>query len=216
MRTFRGLLRSSSCLLEAPQWTASPPHLFKIDNWRYKQCGSILVVYNAQASGANANIPSACSGPDTVPTQSSLPCPHFRGQISHSTWKGESSPMWPMIIVSLGIVRRSHWNTSLGLEIRFCMPTPTSSAHYSCSFVIIIALITLQHWAGSKGQMWINRDIQILTLFEDERENFIVVERSSPLDDGVFGNFLEQNALGDEGFWRLILWDTLKYHMDYF
>jgi hypothetical protein len=48
--------------------------------------------------------------------------------------------------------------------------------------------------------MWINRDIQILTLFEDERENFIVVERSSPLDDGVFGNFLEQNALGDEGF----------------
>jgi hypothetical protein len=48
--------------------------------------------------------------------------------------------------------------------------------------------------------MWINWNIQILSLFEDEREIFLVVERSSSLDDGVTSNFLEQNALGDEVF----------------
>ena len=56
----------------------------------------------------------------------------------------------------------------------------------------------LQHWAGSKGQMWINWEIQILSLFEDEPEIFVVVERSSALDDGVVSNFLQQNAMGDE------------------
>ncbi len=48
--------------------------------------------------------------------------------------------------------------------------------------------------------MRINWDIQILSLFEDKPEIFIVVERSSSLDDGVVSNFLDQNAMGDEVF----------------
>lgn len=53
---------------------------------------SILVVYNKRASGANAKIPAACSGPDTVPPyfmQSSLPCPRSRGQIDPLNLEGK-------------------------------------------------------------------------------------------------------------------------------